>query len=164
VLALPKGERLPYVQELAELALRRIGEVVPVTPVPLAAAALLSLGSSVLPRRRVLERMDEIRDRLTEQAAKIVRTELPVTEVWERAWMMLSMRRLVLAQGDELVVLPSARPLLEYYANSIRHLLPTELTVAYSPAVEADTTLPRLATREEMEIQTQELPAARRRS
>ena len=164
VLMLPKAERLPHVQELAEFALRRIGAVIPVTPVPLAAAALLSLGGSVLPRGRVLERMDEIRDCLAEGEAKIVRTELPVTEVWERAWMMLSMRRLVLAQGDELVILPSARPLLEYYANSIRHLLPTELVVAYTPAAEVDSTLPRLATREEMDIMTKELPVVKRRS
>jgi glycerol-3-phosphate O-acyltransferase len=164
VLALPKAERLPHVQQLAEFALRRIGEVVPVTPVPLAAAALLSFGGSVVPRGRVLERMDEIRDRLVESDAKIVRTELPVTEVWERAWMMFSMRRLVLGQGDDLVILPSARPLLEYYANSIRHLLPTELVVAYTPAAEADSTLPRLATREEMDIMTKEMPVLKKRS
>jgi glycerol-3-phosphate O-acyltransferase len=164
VLALPKAQRLPHVQQLAEFALRRIGDVIPVTPVPLAAAALLSFGGSVVPRRQVLERMDEIRDRLTEGDAKIVRTELPVTEVWERAWMMFSMRRLVVAQRDELIILPSARPLLEYYANSIRHLLPTELVVAYTPAAEGDSTLPRLATREEMDIMTKEMPVLKKRS
>lgn len=163
VLTLPKAERLPQVQQLAELALTRIGEVVPVTPVPLASAALLSFGGSVVPKGRVLERIDEIRDRLAECDAKVVRIELPVAEVWKRAWMMFSMRRLVLDQRDELVILPSARPLLEYYANSIRHLLPTELVVAYTPAAEADSTLPRLATREEMDIMTKELPVVRPR-
>ena len=150
-------------QRLAELALERIGQVVPVTPVPLAAAALLSFGASVVSRDRVLERMDEIRDRLTEGEAKVVRQELPITEVWARAWLMLSMRRLVLAQGPDLVILPRERPLLEYYANSIRHLLPPELAVAFSPAAEADRTLPRLATREELDIMTKELPVVRRK-
>ena len=164
VLALPKAERLPHVQELADFALDRIGAVIPVTPVPLAAAALLSFGSSVVPTGRFLERMDEMRGALSERDAKIVRTELPVTEVWARAWMMLSMRRLVLERGADLVVLPSARPLLEYYANSIRHLLPAELPVAYSPAGEPDRTLPRLATREEMDITTTEHPVTKRRS
>jgi glycerol-3-phosphate O-acyltransferase len=135
--------------------------VIPVTPVPLAAAALLSLGGSVVPRARLLERMDEIRDRLAERDAKIVRNELPVAEVWRRARLMLTMRRLVQERGEELVILPSARPLLEYYANSIRHLLPVDLTVHYSPALEADGTLPRLATREEMDILTKELPAVK---
>lgn len=163
VLALPKGERLPHIQRLAEQALERIGAVIPVTPVPLAAAALLSFGTSVVPLSRVLERLDEIRDRLGASGARIVRIDLPVPEVWERAWRMFSMRRLVVAQGDALVILPSARPLLEYYANSIRHLLPAELVVAFSPATEGDSTLPRLATRAEMDIMTKELPLVGKR-
>jgi glycerol-3-phosphate O-acyltransferase len=163
ILALPKSERLPQVQRLAELVLERIGTVIPVTPVPLAAAALLSFGGSVIPRARVLERMDELRDRLGEFNAKIVRRELPLTEVWTRAWRMLAMRRLVLEQGSDLVILPAARPLLEYYANSIRHLLPQEMVVAFSPADEPDRTLPRLATREEVDIHTREHPVIPRR-
>ena len=156
ILSLPKPERLPHIQRLAEHALERIGAVIPVTPVPLAAAALLSFGSSVIPRSRVLDRMDELRDQLTEGDAKLVRGELPLAEVWDRAWRMLSMRRLVVRQGDDLVILPRERPLLEYYANSIRHLLPEQASVAWSPAAEPDTTLPRLATRQEMDIMTRD--------
>ena len=158
ILELPKAERLPHVQRLAEQALQRIGAVIPVTPVPLAAAALLSFGGSVVPRMKVLERIDEMRDQLADFNAKVVRRDLPVTEVWERAWLMLRMRRLVVAQGDDLVILPAERPLLEYYANSIRHLLPAELTVTWSPAEERDSTLPRLASREEVDIMTREHP------
>ncbi len=163
ILALPKAERLPHVERLAKAALERIGQVIPVTPVPLAAAALLSFGASVVPRNRLLERMDELRDRLGEFSAKVVRQELPITEVWERAWRMLAMRRLVLSEGENLVILPGERPLLEYYANSIRHLLPVELTANFSPADEADPTLPRLATREEVDIMTRELPVLPRK-
>jgi hypothetical protein len=123
----------------------------------------LSFGSSVIPRPRVLERLDEMRDRLADFNAKVVRRDLPVSEVWRRAWMMFGMRRLVIAQGDDLVILPRERPLLEYYANSIRHLLPVELTVAWSPADEHDSTLPRLATREEMDIMTTEHPVVRKK-
>ncbi|MEO8138363.1 MAG: 1-acyl-sn-glycerol-3-phosphate acyltransferase [Gemmatimonadota bacterium] len=163
ILALPKPERLPHIQRLAEAALERIGAVIPVTPVPLASAALLSFGASVVPLPRLLERLDDIRDRLGDRSARVVRTELPVSEVWDRAWLMFSMRRLVMASGNDLVILPSARPLLEYYANSIRHLLPPELVVNYSPAGEGDTTLPRLATRAEMDIMTKELPVLPKR-
>ena len=162
VLSLPKPERLPYVQQLAEHALAEIGAVIPVTPVPLAAAALLSFGSSVVSRERLLDRMDGIRDRLATRDAKVVRNELPVTEVWARAWLMLSMRRLVLEEGDNLVILPSQRPLLEYYANSIRQLLPPDITIAFSPAEEGDSTLPRLATRAELDIMTREHPVVKR--
>jgi len=104
----------------------------------------------------VLERMDELRDQLSEGDAKLVRGELPLVEVWDRAWRMLSMRHLVVAQGVDLVILPRERPLLEYYANSIRHLLPERTTVAWSPAAEPDTTLPRLATRQELDIMTRD--------
>ncbi|HWA56435.1 MAG TPA: 1-acyl-sn-glycerol-3-phosphate acyltransferase [Gemmatimonadales bacterium] len=162
LLLLPKTDRLPHVQRLAEYALERIGAVIPVTPVPLASAVLLSFGGSVVSLARVLERMDEVRDRLADSSAKVVRRELPVREVWERAWLMLRMRRLVVAEGDDLVILPRSRPLLEYYANSIRHLLPEDVTVAWSPAAERDPTLPRLATREEMDIQTREHPVLRK--
>jgi len=158
VLRLPKPERLPYVQKLAEHALERIGAVIPVTPVPLAAATLLSFGGSVIPRDRVLERLDQLRDQLTEIDAKMVRRELPTTEIWERAWLMFQMRRLVVQQGNDLVILPAERPLLEYYANSIRHLLPAEVAVSWTPAEERDSTLPRLATREEVDILTREHP------
>lgn len=163
ILSLPKPERLPHIQRLAEAALERIGAVIPVTPVPLASAALLSFGASVVPLPRLLERLDHIRDRLGDRRAPVARTELPVSEVWDRAWLMFSMRRLVVASGSDLVILPSARPLLEYYANSIRHLLPPELVVNYSPASESDTTLPRLATRAEMDIMTKELPVLPKR-
>ena len=156
VLRLGKPERLPHIQRLAEVALARIGAVIPVTSVPLAAAALLSFGSSVVRRSLLLDRMDEIRDHLTERQAKIVRTELPITDVWARAWLMLSMRRLVLLRGEDLVILPGQRPLLEYYANSIRQLLPAALTVAYSPVADQDTSLPHLASGAEWERMTAE--------
>ena len=151
VLRLPRYERLAQMQRLADHAMERIGSVIPVTPVPLASAALLSFGSSVVARERLLERMDELRDNLSELNAKVVRSELPITEVWDRAWRTLEMRRLVVEQGNDLIILPRQRPLLEYYANSIRHLLPPATYEVFSPARESDPTLPRLATREEVE-------------
>jgi Glycerol-3-phosphate acyltransferase C-terminal region len=110
----------------------------------------------------LLDRLDELRDRLSSFNARIVRAELPAAEVWDRAWRMFAMRRMVVAQGADLVIMPSARPLLEYYANSIRHLLPAESTVAFSPADEGDPTLPRLATRDEMDPMTRELPVVKK--
>ncbi len=159
VLALPRAERLPWVQRLGELLMREIGAVVPVTPVPLAAAALLSFGSSAVSRSRLLERMDDLRDTLRSLNARLVRGDIPIADVWDRAWRMFHLRRLVVAEGETLLVLPEQRPLLEYYANGIRHLLPAEAVVAFSPAHEPDRTLPRLATREELDIGTPEPPA-----
>ena len=81
VLKLPRKERLSHMQRLADFAMERVGAVMPVTPVPLAAAALLSFGTSVVTRDQVLERMDELRDRLSDFNAKVVRGELPIGEV-----------------------------------------------------------------------------------
>ena len=143
VLALPKSERLPFVQRLADEVLGRIAAIIPVTPVPLAAAALLSFEASAVPLTRVLERMDEMRDHLVDATAKVVRADRDIREVWDRAWKMLSMRRLVVQDGETLVILPRHRPLLEYYANSIEHLLPPRLTPMHKEH-EADHTLPHL--------------------
>ena len=150
LLTWPKEERLPHVQSFADGMMTRIGEVVPVTPVPLGAAALLSFGASVVRHDALIERMDELRDRLAESNAKLVRGELTVEEVWERAERTFVPRHCVTRQGESWIILPRQRPLLEYYANSIRHLVPAEQASHFSPASEPDTTLPRLATREEM--------------
>jgi glycerol-3-phosphate O-acyltransferase len=147
VLSLPKEARLPELERLAREMLTRIGAIVPVTPVPLAAAALLSFGQTVVQKDALLERMDQLRDRLTDVNGKVVRGGARIAEVWDRAWRMLRMRRLVVADGDTLVVLPRGRPLLEFYANSIAHLIPIRgPRLPFHKAHEVDTNLPRLLT------------------
>jgi glycerol-3-phosphate O-acyltransferase len=147
VLSLPKEERLPKLEGLARDMLTRIGAIIPVTPVPLAAAALLSFGQTVVPKDEILERMDQLRDRLKEVNGRVVRGGARIAEVWDRAWRMLRMRRLVVADGETLVVLPKGRPLLEYYANSIAHLVPIRgPRLPFHKGHEVDTNLPRLKT------------------
>ena len=120
---LARPERLARVQALADAMMSRIGALIPVTPVPLACAAIQSLGADYLPRERLLARMAELRDVLVELNARVVRAEGPVEELFDRAWRMLRMRRVLAASGDGYVVLPHGRPLVSYYANSIAHLL-----------------------------------------
>jgi len=145
LLAWPRERRLPQLERLARDMLERIGAVLPVTPVPLAAAALLSFNQSVIPRGAVLERMDELRDRLHEVNGKVVRGDARIADVWDRARRMLRMRHLVVTEGDSLVVLPRGRPLLEYYANSIAHLVPIRgPRLPFHKAHEVDTNLPKL--------------------
>ncbi|MBL8986469.1 MAG: 1-acyl-sn-glycerol-3-phosphate acyltransferase [Gemmatimonadetes bacterium] len=144
VLDRPRLERLAVIQRLADLVMRRVGAVIPVTPVPFAAAALLSFPSSVVPMDALWDRLAELRDRLRDQNASIVRSELTVTGAWERAWRTFRSRRWVHQEGANLVILPNARPLLEYYANSIVHLLPDEARWHLTPAAGADESMPRL--------------------
>jgi glycerol-3-phosphate O-acyltransferase len=145
VLTWPRERRLPELDRLAREMMERIGAIIPVTPVPLAAAALLSFERSVIPYDALLERMDELRDRLHGVNAKVVRGDARISEVWDRAWRMLRLRRLVARHGASLVVLPRGRPLLEYYANSIAHLLPIRAPrLPFHKEHDRETDLPKL--------------------
>jgi hypothetical protein len=74
-----------------------------------------------------------------------VRGGARIAEIWDRAWRMLRMRRLVIADGESLVILPKARPLLEYYANSIAHLIPIRgPRLPFHKEHQTDPGLPRL--------------------
>jgi hypothetical protein len=72
---------------------------VPVTPVALACAAIQSFDSDFIPRARLLERMEEMRDALVELNSRVVRADRDVGETFDRAWRMLRMRR-ILAQSE----------------------------------------------------------------
>ena len=135
---MPRAERLARVQGLADDALRRIGAIIPVTPVPLACAAIQSLDADYLPRRRLLERMAEMREVLVELNGRVLRADRDIEETFERAYRMLSMRKVLVASGDGYVVLTRGRPLVSYYANSIAHLLgPFEAGVRERDALQA---------------------------
>lgn len=123
VLELPREERLPRVQEFADEAMRQIGAIVPVTPVPLACAALQSFDADFVSRVQLLERMSAMRDVLVEWNSRVVRADRDIAETFERAFRMLSMRRILVESGNGFAILPHGRPLISYYANSIVHLL-----------------------------------------
>jgi len=139
LLDLTKEERLPHVQRLADTVLGRVAAVIPVTPVCLAAAALLSFERESVPLADVLARMTVYRDHLLEVNAKVIRGDRAIAETWERAMLMFRLRRTVHLEGDRVIVISRERPLLEYYANAIRHLLPADALPEgqlYSPATE----------------------------
>jgi glycerol-3-phosphate O-acyltransferase len=146
VLGLPREERLPHIQRLADNVMDGVRAVVPVTAVALASAALLSFERHVIPLDALIERMREIRDRLLEVNAKVVRADRDIAETWRRARRMFRMRRIVLVTGASVAVMPRQRPLLEYYANSIAHLLPPQVEAVHrmTPADDRDGTLHRL--------------------
>ena len=134
---IPRHERLARVQMLSDGIMDRIGQLVPVTPVPLACAALQSLGSDVVPRARLVARMAELRDALVELNARVVRADRDMEDTLDLALRMLRMRHVVLPQGQSYVVLSRGRELVSYYANSIAHLLGP-----YEAAIRARDTLP----------------------
>jgi glycerol-3-phosphate O-acyltransferase len=120
---IPRPERLARVQSLCDDMMSRIGAIIPVTPVPLACAAIQSLDSDFISREKLLNRMTEMRDVLLELNARVIRAEGDIEEIFDRAWKMLRMRRMLVQSGNGYAVLPDNRQLISYYANSIAHLL-----------------------------------------
>jgi len=64
-----------------------------------------------------------MRDVLRELNARVIHREGPVDEIFDRAWRMLEMRRILVRVGEGYSILPGNRPLVSYYANSVSHLL-----------------------------------------
>jgi glycerol-3-phosphate O-acyltransferase len=137
---LEKGERLARVQELCDDLLRRVGQLIPVTPVPLVCAAIQSFDADFISREALLERVAEMQGALRELNARVLRADRSSAEIFDRAWRMLRMRRVLAATREGYLVLPRGRPLVSYYANSVAHLLGP-----FVSAVQARDALPAMA-------------------
>ncbi|HEY7514090.1 MAG TPA: 1-acyl-sn-glycerol-3-phosphate acyltransferase [Vicinamibacteria bacterium] len=123
VLELPREERLPRLQELADEVMRRIGAVMPVTPVPLAATALLAHRGDTIARGEWESELDRLRTRLREAGAPVLADEKTSAEILDRALVMLTLRRVVAREGEGFRVDRGQEALLRYYAGSIAHFL-----------------------------------------
>ena len=110
-------------QALSDDVMGIIGQLVPVTPVALACAAIQSLDSDFVQRQALLDRMEEMRDALVELNGRVIRADRDIAETFERASRMLGMRHILVPSGNGYAVMPRNRPLVSYYANSIAHLL-----------------------------------------
>ncbi|MEP6733415.1 MAG: 1-acyl-sn-glycerol-3-phosphate acyltransferase [bacterium] len=122
---LEKPERLSQVQALCDEVLVHVGQLIPVTPVPLVCAAIQTFDSEFIARSDLLARIDEMRAALHELNARVLSGDNGAEEIMARAWRMLRMRRVLSRVGSGYVVLPRGRPLISYYANSVAHLLGT---------------------------------------
>ncbi len=120
---LARADRLQRVQVLADSVLDRIASIIPVTPVTLACAALQTFEGDFVTHAHLLSRMEDMREVLHELNARVIHREGAIQEVFDRAWRMLKMRRILVRAGSGYAILPGNRPLVSYYANSIAHLL-----------------------------------------
>jgi glycerol-3-phosphate O-acyltransferase len=118
-----RADRLARVQLLSDAVLEKIAAIVPVTPVTLACAALQSFDGDFISHKQLLTRMAEMNDVLSELNARVIHREGTVDDIFDRAWRMLRLRRILVRTGEGYAVLPGGRPLISYYANSIGHLL-----------------------------------------
>ena len=97
----------------------------PVTPVPLAATALLRQPGKTITRAEWEGQLDTLRDRLRKAGAHVVGEERSSREILERALVMLTLRRVVFPGEDGFRIDHSQDPLLRYYAHSIAHFFET---------------------------------------
>ena len=120
---LDRAARLGEVQRLADDAMRRIGEIVPVTGVPLVCAALQTFDAEYVTRDALLTRLRELRDSLVHHGRQVMDPSEEIADVFDRADELLRLRRVIAATGSGYAILPRGRELISYYANSIAHLL-----------------------------------------
>lgn len=107
------------VEALAELLMDRIGQEVPVLPVPMLARALLS-ADGPLSQADLEQCVQDMRHEMVRGHPSLPRDE--TTTMIADALRILERRRLVRSGPDGFVAAPTERPLLAYYANSIQQL------------------------------------------
>ncbi len=118
---LPWEDRKPLMEGLAKRLLEAVGKEIPITPVVLVAwcwtqMEVPAISRSAL-RQRALETMAWAKDR-----------DLPLylargnfQRVFEMGLRVLTLRRILIQDGETLLADPVKASLLTYYANSIRH-------------------------------------------
>jgi glycerol-3-phosphate O-acyltransferase len=117
--SLPREQRLARVQSLCDDMMARINAIIPVTPVPLACAAILHFPEHIIPRDKLLDRMQQLRAQLDELNAREIRRDRSIEDTFDVAYRMLRMRRILSRTGDSYMVLDRGRELIRYYARSI---------------------------------------------
>ncbi len=154
--SLERPKRLARVQTFADKLLQKIGEVVPVTPISLVSAALLSFDSSFVSRDDLIRRVRYMRIGLKKKDCRIVigrafessressrrladekeTRQKDLVKFEERlleheeairtvdvALELLKKRRAISMRKMGIVLSQKRKHLIEFYANSIRHLL-----------------------------------------
>ncbi len=121
---LGRDERFRRVEALAGDLLDAVGRVIPVLPVSLVATAFLGFGEDRVSLLDLKAEVHRLLRSLRERGAHIHIPRGDEDYAIEVGLRMLALRRLVAEEGGLHFARPGEGPLLRYYANSIRHLLP----------------------------------------
>jgi len=84
IFSLPADDYKNEVKQFSQHVLEGVGRVIPVTPVTFMAGALLEDGRAVIPRTDLIERMTEMKKRLVQADARIVRGKEFVDLIMEK--------------------------------------------------------------------------------
>ena len=119
-----RDERFAEVRVLAEDLMERIAGIMPVLPVPLMATVIRDRGSTGVTRAEARVAAFEILEALSARPGE---PDIP-REDWEPAVelgvQLLIQRQMVKADRERLTILETRRHFVDYYANSIGHLVP----------------------------------------
>ena len=109
---------------LADDLMRRIADIMPVLPVPLMATVIRDRGDEGVTKTEARAAAFELLETL---AARPGEPDIP-REDWEPAVelgvQLLIQRQMVKAERERLTILKPRRHFVDYYANSIGHLIP----------------------------------------
>jgi glycerol-3-phosphate O-acyltransferase len=131
---LAKEERFALVSDLADDLMARIGDLVPVTPVSLVATVLLRSGPEGLGELDIMGEVWTLAEGLRASGAKVYLPRGDGEYAVHVGLRMLKLRRLVDEKAGIFTVGLGHRPVLEYYAHSIGHLV--RRTVETRPEIE----------------------------
>ena len=119
-----RDERFAEVERLAGQLMERIAEIMPVLPVPLMAAVIRDREAAGLTREEARAAAFEILGSLAKRPGE---PDIPEAD-WDPAvdlgLQLLIQRQMVKMEREQLTILESRRHFVDYYANSIGHLVP----------------------------------------
>lgn len=114
-------ERFAETERLAALLMDEIAQVVPVTPVSLVCAALLSLDQPSSSRVEIGARVTALLEELSSLGARLYVPRRDADYFVSVGLRMLILRRLVVEEAGRLRIVPAERRVLAYYANALEH-------------------------------------------
>jgi glycerol-3-phosphate O-acyltransferase len=116
--ALGREARVARVRILARTLMQTIGEIMPVVPVPMIAWIFVRDPRGVLSASEITARAQALMSDLQERGSAV---PLKGSDL-EAALRVLTLRRLLIVDGDLYRVAPGSEKILRYYANAISHL------------------------------------------
>lgn len=120
---LQKEERIVAVASLASHLMDSLRFVMPILPVPLVCLVVLRAGENGLSSLELFRHCDSVIDDMIARGAAMKPDEKPRHRTLSASLEMLTERGVLIEKDDRFFAADSHRPLLEYYANSIRHWL-----------------------------------------
>ncbi len=120
---LDKEQRIAEVAGIAALLMARVQQVMPVLPAPLVALALLRNAGTPLTSLEIAGACDGIIDEMIASGSPMKKSEKPRPRTVQNALHLMLEHGLVLERDNHFRIHPDKSGLLEFYANSIRHLV-----------------------------------------